>query len=759
MMSLARTRYRVAAAAGRWPARVAAMALGRRTRWVVIGAWVALAVALGGLQPKLQQRAQDESKTFRARSAESTQVHELLDRRFPEGRTSTAVIAYAVRRGSIDAHAAEIGREVAAICGTAALPDLNGVGTPDSRVCGEIGHEGEPEHPPSSLGGGDPPTVALVTVVDRKDDTESVVRDVAALRRIAPGPAGRPLASYVTGQAGFDADRETAMAGIDGTLLAITGALVLVLMLAIYRSPLIAGLMLGVVTIAYLIATGLVYLLLVAGATTVSGQSTAILIVLMFGAGTDYALLIVSRYRDELRRDADAAAAIARATAHTGPAIVASGGIVVAAMLVLGLADFNATREMGPILALGIAVMLAAGLTLLPALLAAFGRRAFWPAIPRVEARPRRGAGWSRIGRLVRRRPRLLAGASVVILAAGALGNLGGRGYLDISEQYRHAPESVQGQQLIRRTFPPGKVAPVDVVASSAAGLAVRDALRSAKGVSVANTDSASVRGAPLLSLQVLLSVDPFSTRAMDLIPHLRAVARRAAHGRPALIGGITAEQHDNLRALSRDAKLIVPLVLALILLILVALLRSLVAPLYVIGTVVLSFAFALGASSLVFTHLFGQPDSDPNLSIFAFIFLVALGVDDNIFLLTRIREERARGLATRDAVIAGLERTGGVITSAGLILAGTFASLMALDMVALFQVGFAVTLGLLVDAFLVRTFLVPSVALLLGERNWWPHLESRQPGGGLHGNPEEALAMAGERRDGGRRHARAGAG
>jgi RND superfamily putative drug exporter len=236
--------------------------------------------------------------------------------------------------------------------------------------------------------------------------------------------------------------------------------------------------------------------------------------------------------------------------------------------------------------------------------------------------------------------------------------------------------------------------------------------------VATSNTDSA---GGDYVSLEVLLDVDPFSMRAIDLIPNLREAARRAAAGQEALIGGIAAESYDTREALRRDSRLIVPLVLALILLVLIVLLRSIVAPLYVVGTVILSFAFALGASSLIFTHVFGQPDSDPNHALFAFIFLVALGVDDNIFLMTRIREEHRRGVATREAVIAGLEKTGGVITSAGLILAGTFAALMALELEALFQVGLTVALGLLVDAFVVRTFLVPSVAWLLGERNWWP--------------------------------------
>ncbi len=283
-----------------------------------------------------------------------------------------------------------------ALCGSRGLPDLKGVGGPDGPVCGELGHLLGPETPPSPFSIDSPESTVLISVLNRKDDTASVVRDVKEIRRIVPGPGGDPLRSYVTGPAGFDADRSEAVEGIDGTLLAITVALVLVLMLLTYRSPLIASLMLGVVAAAYLVATGAVYGLVEAGATTVSGQSTAILIVLMFGAGTDYCLLIVSRYRQELRRTGDAEAAMRVAAARTAPAILASGGIVVAAMLVLALADFNATREMGPILALGILVMMAAGLTLLPALLVVLGRRAFWPAIPHVEPEPDAGGGWRR---------------------------------------------------------------------------------------------------------------------------------------------------------------------------------------------------------------------------------------------------------------------------------------------------------------------------------------------------------------------------
>jgi RND superfamily putative drug exporter len=235
-----------------------------------------------------------------------------------------------------------------------------------------------------------------------------------------------------------------------------------------------------------------------------------------------------------------------------------------------------------------------------------------------------------------------------------------------------------------------------------------------------------------LMKADVFLDIDPFSDAARDYVPRLRArvdgllaaaiESHSAASGDEiAVLGGFTAEAYDTEQAIARDNRLVVPLALGLIFLVLVALLRSVVAPLYLVATVVLSFAFALGISSLVFTHVLGQPGSDPSLATFAFIFLVGLGVDYNVFLISRIREERARGLATREAVMAGLERTGGVITSAGLILAGTFSALMALKFEAVFQFGFVISVGLLVDTFLVRAFLVPSIAVMLGERNWWP--------------------------------------
>src|SRR3954468_9400254 len=455
--------------------RIGVLALGRRARWVVIGAWVALAIALAPFQPKLQTRAADESNTFRTRGADSTLAHKLLETRFAEGGDSNAVIAYRYDQGSIYSQSPRVIGAMEKICAGPEPRDLKAVVAPDSVICGTAGHVLAPQTGPSAFSDDSPESMVLLTAISSRDDTESVVRDVAAIRKRLPGPDAKGLKSYVTGQAGFDADRSAAVEGIDGTLLAITGALVLVLMLLTYRSLTIAALMLAVVVIAYIVATGAVYGLVAAGVTTVSGQSAAILIVLMFGAGTDYCLLIVSRFREELARGGEVDEAMARAAARTGPSILASGGIVIAAMLVLGLADFNATREMGPILALGVAVMVACGLTLLPATLAALGTRAFWPAIPKPGDEEKRG-NWTAIGRVVRRRPMLLASVSAGILVLGALGNLDGRGYLDLSHQYRDPPESVQGQELIRKRYPPGRVAPLDVVASPAVAGQVRDA-------------------------------------------------------------------------------------------------------------------------------------------------------------------------------------------------------------------------------------------------------------------------------------------
>jgi RND superfamily putative drug exporter len=703
-------------------ARLSAFSAGRRSKWLVIGAWCAIALAVTPLQSKLQERAADESDTFLVRGSESAAAKRVIDTRFRSGSEMAAVIAY-FRDGGLTGHdRSRMEADARALCSSGAIPSLTRIGTPDLLACGTTD--------PLDLGPGrallvsSDSSVALAAALMSDDSTPVAEASVDAIRAVVPPPAGdrTGLRAYVTGEAGFEADRSKAVAGIDETLLLVTVGVLLVLLLAIYRSPLVAFVPLLVVILAYLVAAGVTYGLVAAGLTTISGQTSAILIVLMFGAGTDYCLLIVARFRDELRRTEDVHEAMTRAAARTGPAILSAGAIVVVAMLTLALADFNATREMGPILALGVAVMVAAGLTLLPAILAALGRRSFWPVVPRPESgRPAASRLWGAVARIVGRRPALTAASVAALLLAGALGNLGGREPLDFSESFRDPPASVRGEQLIRDRFIPGRAAPVEVVTDFDASGAVTSALSEGRETAVQEMYlMAQSVDAKLGLSEAYLRFDPFSDAATDAVPELRRAAHAAARGTPVLIGGEVAEAYDTRRALARDTWLIVPITLGLILVILAILLRTVVMPLYVVGTVILSFGFALGTSSLLFTHLLGQPASDPSLTQFAFIFLVALGVDYNVFLLARIREERERG-GTDQAVTAALERTGGVITSAGLVLAATFAVLMALEIEALFQVGFVVALGLLADTFLVRALLVPALAILLGERNWWP--------------------------------------
>ena len=449
--------------------RIATIASGRRTRWIVIGVWVVLALALAPLQPRLQDAASNENEAFLSDSAESTRVNDLIDERFELGREVTAIVVYTRPDAPLtEADYQQIDAEMRELCDSRAIADLKSVVTPRGVACGDLDASLAPESGPAQVS--EDGSNALVTIATTDEDTSVVVENVLTLRDRLPGPDAAGLQSRVTGEAGFTADASEAYEGIDRTLLSITLLLVLVLLLATYRSPVVAMVPVLVVALAYLIAAGAVYGLLQAGAFGVTGQATAILIVLMFGAGTDYCLLLVSRYREEFRRTGDTGAAMARAAERSGGAILSAGATVVAAMLVLSLADYRATQSMGPVLALGVAVMVVAGLTLLPALLTALGHRAFWPARPRAEAGAgRAGAGiWDRVGRCVRTRPGTVTAVLLAVLLAGALGNLQDRGSLDFTESFRDPPESVLGLDVIRDEFGPGRAAPMELVVDTA---------------------------------------------------------------------------------------------------------------------------------------------------------------------------------------------------------------------------------------------------------------------------------------------------
>ena len=515
---------------------------------------------------------------------------------------------------------------------------------------GQPGGGGAPGNGPSLVSGDG--TTAVMIVPTFAQTSDAIQHNVDRIRELTPSsdaPSGQ-LRSYVAGPAGFTTDAIGAFESIDTTLLLVTATLVLVLLLLIYRSPVIALVPLLVVGVAYTIVAAAVYGLVKSGAIEVNGQTTGILIVLMFGAGTDYCLLIVSRFREELRRTEDKHAAMAHAASRTGPAILSAGGTVFASMLVLTLADFKATQTMGPVLALGIAVMLVAGLTLLPAVLSILGRRALSPP-DRPHDRKRAGAR-ERLEANRSSGPRPTA-ADPAGLRGRARRGLAGQPPAPRDPRLRRGlprptPDSKVGQDLIDTKLSAGQAAVTQVVADRSATGEVAYALAASPDVAAVRPGATSEDGR-LRLIDVTLASDPLSDTASDSIPRLREAAGSAASGKLALIGGITAENHDTDVAFSRDSRLIVPLVLGLIFLILVALLRAVVAPLYLVATVVLSYAFALGASKLAFAQIFGQPDSDASLALFAFIFLVALGVDYDIFLISRIRaRNRARSESRR---------------------------------------------------------------------------------------------------------------
>jgi putative drug exporter of the RND superfamily len=449
--------------------------------------------------------------------------------------------------------------------------------------------------------------------------------------------------------------------------------------------------------------------------------------VLVFGAGTDYALLLTARYREELRRHEDRHEAMAVALRRAGPAIIASAGTVIVSLLTLSVAELNSTASLGPVLAIGIVVAFAAMMTLLPPLLVISGRWVFWPARPAYGSEEPTSRGfWARTGGWIARRPRVVWVTTAVILGAMALGLTGLKSDgLTVAQGFRTTPDSVVGQRVIDQHFPAGAGQPVVVIGNQQQGAQLRSAFKATPGITGVIGPVPRVGHA---YLQGTLTSAPDSQPAYNTIDKVRA-AVHAVRGADAMVGGNTAINLDINRASSHDREVIIPVILAVVFLILGLLLRALVAPIMLIATVVLSFAAALGVSAVMFDHVFNFGGSDTSFPLFVFVFLVALGIDYNIFLMTRVREETAKHGPRRGA-LTGLAATGGVITSAGLVLAGTFAALATLPVTFLTELGFAVAFGVLLDAIIVRSVLVTALNLDLGRWAWWPSRLYRQPAG-----------------------------
>ncbi len=686
---------------------------GRRSKWLIVALWLLALVLAGPLVQKLTDAQDNDAASWLPGSAESTQVLDTSHHFRPE--QIPAVVVYARDGGLTARDKQQIAQDVQEIRGLTA----HGIRGTEAR--------GPLYDSPSA------PKAAQIYV--------PITMDAKGWAEFAPavdtlrdqvGRSGGGLAVHITGPGGTSADFSKAFEGIDSTLLLSAMGVVIVMLLLTYRSPVLLFVPLLAVVVALFTAQALIYLLARHGGLTVNGQSAGILTVLVFGAGTDYALLLVARYREELRRHEDRHEAMALALHRAGPAVLASGATVVLSMLVLLAAEMNSTRGLGPVAAIGVAVALLAMLTLFPALLLVFGRWIFWPAVPHFgSSDPTERGVWARMGRSISRRPRVVWGATALALAVLSLGLLQLRAEgIGNADAFTGTPDSITGQKVSQRYFPAGSGDPLVVVAGQAQVDRVRRAVAGTRGVA---PDSVTVPPGtkPSYDGKVLFEATMTDPADSEAAKHTVERVRDAVHALPgadAQVGGGTAALLDMERATTHDNVLIIPAVLLVVLLILGALLRSLVAPLLLIGTVVLSFAAALGASALAFRHVFDYAGEQTDFPLFVFVFLVALGIDYNIFLTTRIREETARH-GTRPGVVTGLAATGAVITSAGLVLAGTFAALGTLPMVAFAEIGFAVALGVLLDTFVVRSVLVTALFLDAGRKVWWPHRLAHEDG------------------------------
>ena len=541
----------------------------------------------------------------------------------------------------------------------------------------------------------------------------------------------KELTTHVTGFGGIFADLFGAFGSIDSTLLTTTLLVVSIILIIVYRSPLLWILPLFTAIIALSVAGTIVYYAAKADLLDLNGQSQGILSVLVLGAATDYALLLIARYREELHHHESRYEAMKVSLRGVIEPILASGSTVIAGLLVLLLSDLSGNRGLGPVGAIGVAVSMITVLTLLPALLVVFGRWIFWPKIPKFDDVDEQLSGtWAKIGNAVERNPKRIwiSTALLLVIFAGFSFTLKADGLAN-TEAFTKRTDSVIGLERLGEHFPSGEGSPVEIVVKQGDVAQATTALLGVSNVAFVEPVVAGqkIPGAPTPPIKVVdgqvllnatLKVAPDSVEARNTIPLIREAVH--AVDKEILVGGGTAVQFDTDVASRHDNRVIIPVVLIIIGLILGLLLRSILAAGLLLLTVVLSFMATLGVCQLVFENVFDFKGADASFPLFTFIFLVALGIDYNIFLMTRVREESLK-IGTRKGVIKGLTVTGGVITSAGIVLAATFAVLGVLPLVFLAQLGFAVAFGVLLDTIIVRSLLVPALVHVIGPKIWWP--------------------------------------
>ncbi|MGO2663796.1 MMPL family transporter [Mycetocola reblochoni] len=683
--------------------------------------WLVLAGIGGPTFGKLSSVSDNDPAAFLPSSAEATEAREAQGEFL--GTDSIPAIVVVSAHGALD----DADRD-ALTRFAAAAERVDGV---DGAVVGPV---------PSADG-----LAAQFIVPIGSDETIKTV--VAELRAaLAEAVEGTALTGHVTGGAGFSADLSDAFGGIDGILLAVALGAVFVILLLVYRSVILPFAVLLTSVFALCAAILVVYLLAAADVIALNGQSQGILSILVIGATTDYALLFVSRFRDEIAEGSDRSAAIRGAWRGAVEPIVASGATVAVALLCLLFSDLSSNRALGPIGAAGIVCAVLAALSFLPAVLFLLGRVAFWPVGPRTTGENaavtvetglegQRGL-WRRVGTVVSRRPRVVWVSCVLLLAVACLGlgQLRADG-VPQSELVLGGSDAAAGETMLGEHFDAGAGSPVYIVVDESSADEVSAAVADQPDIStvtaIADGGGPAVGGQPPLVvdgrvlLSATLTVEPDSERAEEQIVQIRDAVH--AIQPDTVVGGSTAIAYDTNVTAQRDLVTIIPIVLVVILVILMLLLRSVVAPVLLMATVVLSYAATMGVSAIVFTNVIGFSGADATVPLFGFVFLVALGVDYNIFLMTRVREESALH-GTRPGILRGLSITGGVITSAGLVLAATFAALSVIPIMFLVQLSFIVAFGVLLDTVLVRSLLVPALGYDLGRVIWWPARLGREP-------------------------------
>lgn len=690
----------------------------RRRAILTIVFWLLAAGLLASVAPSLKSVEDNATANLPPAASDSMRARELTRTTFPD---QTAVPAVIVVRGTDAVDTQEAARRISEA--------LSGADKP-SGVVGVVSTQTRPKAAAELVSKDRSAQLILAPITGNPSD-DAFLESVADVRKIA-GDAAGDATTAVTGPAGIAADTIKVFSSGDKTLLFATILLVLVILLAIYRSPLMALVPLLAVGVAMRVAQATGAMMADADWFGISSQTASIMTVLLFGVGTDYALIITARYREMLAGEPDRYAAMQTAMRSVGETILSSASTIVLAMLALLVAVSPSLRGFGPYLALGVALMALVAFTFIPAVILLFGRAIFWPRrVPKTGAAAN-GRGWSRVANLVTTKPKRVIVASLAGLVVLSAGLIGYQQSFDFVSGFRIDTESAQGQTMLREHFEPGEIAPSTILIHSDHSLeGDRDALDQVSDAVARLHDVARIDPPQISSdghsaaYTVVLAHDPYSTAALDAMGPLKRATQTAAEdvgltGASVLIGGETAQTADTRTALNRDTGYIVALVLLVLAVVLAALLRSLLAPVYLVGTLVLSFIATLGATTFFTLRILGDTGIGNRVTVYIFIFSLALGVDYTIFIMSRYKQEL---LSSRpiEAIRTSVSLTGGVVSSAGLILAATFSVLMTQPIRELFQFGFAMAFGILLDTFIVRPLLVPAIVAVLGARALWP--------------------------------------